>query len=93
MMQGIIAMTQPGTCSFSVAFPIRHKYTGKERDSESGLDNFEKRYFGSSLGHFMTPDPPLMDQHIADPQSWNLYSYVRNNPLSFVDPDGNAPMQ
>jgi len=38
----------------------------------------------------MTPDAPLMDQHIGDPQSWNLYSYVRNNPLSFVDPDGNS---
>lgn len=66
------------------------QFTGKERDSESGLDNFGKRYFGSSLGRFMTPDPPLMDQHIADPQSWNLYSYVRNNPVSFIDPDGNA---
>jgi RHS repeat-associated protein len=67
-----------------------YRFTGKERDSESGLDNFGKRYFGSSLGRFMTPDPPLMDQHIADPQSWNLYSYVRNNPLSFVDPTGNS---
>jgi RHS repeat-associated protein len=67
-----------------------YKFTGKERDTESGLDNFGARYFGSSLGRFMSPDPPLLDQHIADPQSWNLYSYVRNNPLSFVDPTGNA---
>jgi RHS repeat-associated protein len=65
---------------------LPHKFTGKERDGESGLDNFGARYFGSSLGRFMSPDPPLMDQHIADPQSWNLYSYVRNNPVSFVDP-------
>lgn len=70
--------------------PQNYKFTGKERDSESGLDNFGARYFGSSLGRFMSPDPPLLDQHIADPQSWNLYSYVRNNPLSFVDPTGNA---
>jgi len=34
-----------------------NKFTGKERDSKSGLDNFEARYFGSSLGRFMTPDP------------------------------------
>jgi RHS repeat-associated protein len=67
-----------------------YKFTGKERDTESGLDNFGARYNASTMGRFMTPDPPLMDQHIADPQSWNLYSYVRNNPLSFVDPDGNA---
>src|SRR5271154_766083 len=33
-----------------------HKFTGKERDSESGLDNFGARYFGSSMGRFMTPD-------------------------------------
>jgi RHS repeat-associated protein len=34
-----------------------YKFTGKERDSESGLDNFGKRYFGSSLGRFETADP------------------------------------
>ena len=37
----------------------RYKFTGKERDSESGLDNFGKRYNASSLGRFMTPDPLL----------------------------------
>jgi RHS repeat-associated protein len=73
---------QPAACA--------SRYTGKERDAESGLDNFGFRYFGSSLGRFMSPDPPLLDQHIADAQSWNLYSYVRNNPRSFVDPTGNA---
>jgi RHS repeat-associated protein len=34
-----------------------YKFTGKERDSESGNDYFEARYFGSSMGRFMTPDP------------------------------------
>jgi len=37
------------------ASAISHKLTGKERDSESGLDNFGKRYFGSSMGCFMSP--------------------------------------
>ncbi len=69
---------------------LAHKFTGKERDSESGLDDFGARYFGSTMGRFMSPDPPLLDQHIADPQSWNLYSYARNNPLSYIDPTGNA---
>src|SRR5207245_2635157 len=68
--------------------PQNYKFTGKER--ESGLDNFGARYFGSTMGRFMSPDPPLLDQHIADPQSWNLYSYGRNNPLSYIDPTGNA---
>jgi len=36
--------------------PQHYKFTGKERDSESGLDMFGARYYGSSLGRFMTPD-------------------------------------
>ena len=63
-------------------------YTGKERDAESGLDYFGARYYGSTMGRFMSPDEPFVDQSPGDPQSWNLYSYVRNNPLTNVDPDG-----
>jgi RHS repeat-associated protein len=37
----------------------RYKFTGKERDAESGLDNFGARYYGSSMGRFMTTDPLL----------------------------------
>jgi RHS repeat-associated protein len=65
-----------------------HKFTGKERDAESGLDNFGKRYFGSSLGRFQTPDAFYKDSHVGDPQSWNEYAYARNNPLRYVDPTG-----
>jgi RHS repeat-associated protein len=66
-----------------------YKFTGKERDSESGLDNFGKRYHASSLGRFMTPDPiMIMKQKLRDPQQWNMYSYTRNNPVSFTDPTG-----
>jgi len=65
-----------------------YKFTGKERDAESGLDNFGKRYFGSSPGRFMTPDPLLNSGHPADPQTWNRYSYVLNNPLRYTDPLG-----
>jgi len=65
------------------------QFTGKERDSESGLDNFGKRYHASTIGRFMTPDPiHIMKQKLVDPQQWNMYSYVRNNPLRFVDPTG-----
>lgn len=65
-------------------------FTGKERDQETGLDYFEARYFSSAQGRFTSPDPPLLDQHIEDPQSWNLYAYGRNNPLRYIDPTGNA---
>jgi RHS repeat-associated protein len=65
-----------------------HKFTGKERDTESNLDNFGARYYSSAMGRFMSPDDPFADQHTGDPQSWNLYSYVRNNTLNSTDPDG-----
>ena len=64
------------------------KFTGKERDNESGLDYFGARYFGGAAGRFTSADAPFADQGAADPQSWNLYSYTRNNPLRYVDPDG-----
>jgi RHS repeat-associated protein len=67
-----------------------YKFTGHERDSETGLDNYGFRYYGSSLGRFMSPDEPFVDQFESDPQSWNLYSYVRNNPLAFFDPTGRS---
>jgi RHS repeat-associated protein len=63
-------------------------FTGKERDSESGLDNFEARYNSSSLGRFMSPDPDNTGASDDNPQSWNAYSYVLNNPINRIDPDG-----
>jgi RHS repeat-associated protein len=69
------------------------KFTGKERDSESGLDYFGARHYASTIGRFMVPDKPFDDHAPTDPQSWNLYSYVRNNPLSFTDPNGGACVQ
>jgi RHS repeat-associated protein len=64
-------------------------FTGKERDAESGVDYFGARYYGSSMGRFMSPDPSgLLAQNPADPQSWNMYAYARNNPLINIDPTG-----
>jgi RHS repeat-associated protein len=65
------------------------KFTGKERDAESGLDNFGARYNASTVGRFMTPDTKLPSRKfLMNPQKWNKYAYVLNNPLSLVDPDG-----
>ena len=67
----------------------RYKFTGKERDAESGLDNFGARYDSSQYGRFTTPDPSgLFYADPTNPQSLNLYSYVGNNPLNYVDLDG-----
>ena len=67
-----------------------YKFTGKERDSDSGLDDFGLRYFGSTMGRFMSPDSIANDWELANPQTWNRYAYARNNPLAYVDPDGAA---
>lgn len=60
----------------------------EQHNAETGLDYFGARYFSGAQGRFTSPDRPLVDQSARDPQSWNLYSYVRNNPLRFTDPTG-----
>jgi len=71
-------------------------FSGKERDAESGLDDFGARYYSSQYGRFMIPDwaakataVPYAD--FGNPQSLNLYSYVKNNPTTLIDPDGHDP--
>src|SRR5258708_8813819 len=73
----------------------RYKFTGKERDDESGLDYFGARYKSSQYGRFMTPDWSAKVEAVPyaildNPQSLNLYTYVLNNPLSRADPDGHC---
>ena len=68
--------------------PTEHLFTGKECDAESGNDYFGARYYASSMGRFMSPDPENYGANILNPQSWNMYSYAMNNPLINVDPDG-----
>ena len=58
------------------------RYTGKERDAESGLDNFGARYMASTMGRFMSPDPFLNSGRPENPQTWNRYTYALNNPLT-----------
>lgn len=95
-------MMVSGACSFSVAFQNGYKFTGKERDSETGLDYFGARYYGSNMGRWMSSDPlpwvqwqngskeqqKRFSAFIANPQNLNSYIYVRNNPLNSIDPNG-----
>ncbi|HUN85120.1 MAG TPA: Ig-like domain repeat protein [Terracidiphilus sp.] len=69
--------------------PAEQLFTGKERDTESGNDYFGARYYASTMGRMLSPDPSgLFFADRTNPQSLNLYAYVRNNPLAFTDPTG-----
>jgi RHS repeat-associated protein len=100
------AVTAETVCFF------RYRYTGKERDTESGNDYFNARYYASTMGRFMSPDPlpwlgwqnppesaseeekeeshKKFEEFIENPQNFNMYAYVNNNPLNHTDPTGMA---
>ena len=75
---------------------MRQRFTGKERDDESGLDYFGARYYYGGMGRFVTPDSIVhpsqsalkQDDFLVEPERWNRYSYALNNPIRFADPDG-----
>ncbi len=67
------------------------EFTGKKRDSETGLDYFGARYFSGAQGRFTSVDPAFESEILELPQTWNRYSYVYNRPLFATDPDGRCP--
>jgi RHS repeat-associated protein len=114
----------PTVCNSTTALGLRgqaklnrvgSRCTGKERDSESGLDYFPARYYGSNMGRWMSPDPipwigwqhppagsteeeeeeshKKFEDWISNPQNFNMYAYVNNNPLRYTDPTGMAGCQ
>lgn len=105
-MQNNSSTTASHVCAFV------YKFTGKERDAETGNDYFSARYYASSMGRFMSPDPlpwlgwqnppesaseeakeeahQKFENWISNPQNFNMYAYVNNNPLNHTDPTGMA---
>jgi RHS repeat-associated protein len=67
---------------------VRQKFTGEERDNETGLDYFGARYYASAAGRFASIDPLAASAKAANPQTWNRYSYALNSPLRYADPSG-----
>ena len=61
-------------------------FTGKEKDDETGLYYYGARYYDPVIGRFTSIDP--WEGDLTDPQSLNKYTYARNNPIKYVDPDG-----
>jgi RHS repeat-associated protein len=70
----------------AIAEDIRSGFTGHEMLDTLGLVHMNGRLYDPFVGEFLSPDPVIQD--ITDSQAFNAYSYVRNNPLSSVDPTG-----
>ena len=81
--------TGPCAANPGVASGQPRRFTGKERDPETGLDYFGARYYRANNGRFTTVDPVVnLKASILNPQRWNRFSYSLNNPIRFNDPDG-----
>ncbi|GEM_PF-1683763 len=65
------------------------RFADYQWDPEMSYYYLEHREQSPNLGRFFSPDASFADQHPTDSQSWNLYAYVRNNPVAFDDPTGN----
>ncbi|MEQ1923680.1 MAG: RHS repeat-associated core domain-containing protein [Pyrinomonadaceae bacterium] len=70
---------------------IRQRFTGYQKDTETSLDFAEARMYENRLGKFTAVDPLLASGQSADPQTFNRYAYVRNQPLALSDPSGECP--
>ena len=78
-----------GSACGSSSTPDTRQFGGKEHDQNTGFEYFGGRYYASQTGRFTTVDPVVpVNTALLDPQLWNRYTYVRNNPLRFTDPDG-----
>ena len=72
-----------------------YKFEGKERDTETGNDDFGARYYSSNFGRWLSPDwsstpAPVPYANLTNPQTLNLYAMVEDDPESFADLDGHV---
>jgi RHS repeat-associated protein len=67
---------------------IRQQFTAYERDGETEMDFAVARFYKASIGRFYSADPDSAGAIYDEPQTWNGYAFVSNNPIVFVDPFG-----
>ncbi|HMM78707.1 MAG TPA: RHS repeat-associated core domain-containing protein [Pyrinomonadaceae bacterium] len=77
---------------YATADDIRKGYTGYEKETESGLDFAQARYYNATHGRYTSIDPLTSSANTLNPQTFNRYSYVLNSPYKFSDPLGLLPM-
>jgi len=88
-------MTLPAACHFSEASGHWSISTGKERDTETGNDDFGARYYSNRFGRWLSADwsdipAPVPYANLSNPQTLNLYAMVNDNPETFADLDGHC---
>ncbi|MBK8813634.1 MAG: hypothetical protein IPN69_23290 [Acidobacteria bacterium] len=69
---------------------VRQKFTGYQKDTETGLDFAEARMYENRHGRFTAVDPLLASGKSANPQTFNRFVYVQNDPINLIDPFGLA---
>ena len=73
---------------YGTATNTKQKFTGYERDDETGLDYAQARMYASVQGRFTSVDPDGVGAVFTEPQSWNGYAYCGNRPTTLTDPSG-----
>ncbi len=79
------------TDKYGTVDSVRQRFTGYQKDEETGLDFAEARMYENRHGRFTAVDPLLASGKSANPQTFNRYAYVMNNPLAYTDPSGQCP--
>jgi RHS repeat-associated protein len=87
-----------GERSYANTCPQNYKFERKERDTETGNDDFGARYYSNRFGRWLSADwsavpVPVPYANLTNPQTLNLYSMVTDDPESFADLDGHDPQQ
>lgn len=77
-----------GVTGYSSQDTVRQKFPSYQKDAETSLDFAEARMYANTFGRFTAVDPLLASGKSANPQTFNRYTYVLNNPLLLTDPDG-----
>jgi RHS repeat-associated protein len=78
-----------GTDKAYMKSPSKASGTGQRDVTDTGLMDYKARMYSSYLGRFIQPDTVIPG--VGNPQSWNRYAYVMNNPIKYSDPSGHIP--